>query len=319
MRLLNDNDKQLKDGSINQTARNDFDNAMRKGFWSSVFNGFNPARGQLLPFDEIRKHLPNKGQYFAGLKTIELEKIVGSVGRYNDFDRKFMPIQRHTRSRWINIDRAMLNEEFLPPIEVYQIGPIYFVKDGNHRVSVAREKGQIYIDANVIRMPLDIHFQPNTNIDELIREIEKSDFNKETRLKELRPFAKIEITLPGGYAKLSEHIHVHRWFMGEHRKAAVPWDEAVIDWYDRVYLPLIRVITNKNILADFPGRTDADLYVWIIEHLWYLRNEEKYCDVTIQDAAERFTREYSYKPLRRLKNFARDVLNRIFPNKSGDK
>jgi hypothetical protein len=295
MNMTNPNNLDNKQGAIHQMARNDFDNALRKGFWRSVFHWFKQDRGQLLPYDEVRKHLSNMAQHYAGLKTIELEKIVGSVGRYKDFDRQFLPTQRHTRGRWINIDRAMLNAEYLPPIEVYQIGPIYFVKDGNHRVSVAREQGQKYIDANVTRMPVDIQVQPDTNIDELIREIEKMDFYKETKIKELRQSASLELTLPGGYDRLLEHIRVHRWFMGEHRKAAVPWDEAVTDWYDRVYLPMIGVICSKNILADFPGRTNADLYVWIIEHLWYLRNDEGQCDVTIQEAAVRFTQEYSFK------------------------
>ncbi len=115
-------------------------------FWRSVLGWFNKSSNQLLAFDEIRKYLPVHGQYDVGVRQIPIDKIVGSVGRYNDFDRAFLPRHRHIRSRWISIDLAKLRDIELPPIEVYKIGEVYFVKDGNHRVSVAREKGQKYIE-----------------------------------------------------------------------------------------------------------------------------------------------------------------------------
>ena len=125
---------------LRHMAGEEFELAFRKGFWRSVLGWFRQSSNQLLPFDEVRRILPIGGQYDAGLRQIPIDSVVGSVGRYNDFDKAFLPTQRHTRLRWINVDMANLQEINLPPIEVYKVGKVYFVKDGNHRVSVAREK-----------------------------------------------------------------------------------------------------------------------------------------------------------------------------------
>ncbi len=287
-------------------AGEDFEQAFRKGFWRSVMGWFRQSNNRLLPFDEIRKVLPMHGQYEVGLRQILLDKVIGSVGRYNDFDKAFLPKQRHTRGRWINIDMANLQDINLPPIEVYKVGEVYFVKDGNHRVSVAREKGQAFIDANVIEFVTDVPIDANTDIDELILSQEKAYFYRETGILDVRPDTRIELTLPGTYDKLLEHIRVHRWYMGERWQREISFAEAVAGWYDEVYLPLVNVILETGILKEFPGRTASDLYLWIIEHLWYLREEIK-SEVSLKDAAWHFTEEFSRKPLRKLWQLLRKV------------
>jgi hypothetical protein len=281
-------------------AGEDFEHAFRKGFWRTVLGWFRQSKNQLLPFDEVRKYLPIRGQYETGMQEIPLDKVVGSVGRYNDFDKAFLPKQRHTRMRWINVDMANLQDVNLPAIDVYKVGEVYFVKDGNHRVSVAREKGQKFIDANVIEFSTDIMIDKNSNIDELIRQQEKAYFYRESGILEIHPEAKIVLTLPGTYDKLLEHISVHRWFMGEKNNREIEYSEAVTGWYDEVYMPLIKVILEGDILKEFPGRTPSDLYLWIIEHLWFLR-EEIQSEISLEHAAAHFTTEFSKKSLvRRL-------------------
>lgn len=286
-------------------ARVDFEAALRKGFWRSALQWITQSKNnQLLPFEAVRKTLPTSGQRSLGVRQIPIAQIVGSVGRYNDFDRAFLPRQTRTKDRWIRIDQAHLGEVSLPPIEVYKIGDTYYVKDGNHRVSVARERGQAYIDAEVIEIDVPVPVDVNTDIDTLIRRIEQNEFYRMTRLKELRPRAKIELTLPGGYDKLREHIEGHRWFMGERRHEEIPWEEAVAGWYDRVYRPLVKVIREQKILREFPGRSEADLYLWVIEHLWYLRQEWQ-SEVSLKDAVAHFAEAYSQRPLRRILNLVR--------------
>ncbi len=287
-----------------QIAAMHFDAAHRKGFWRSVLSWITNTQNKLLPYDEIRKMLPMSGQHYLGMQEISLDQIVGSVGRYRDFDRAFLPVQTRTRARWMNIDRAHLANVALPPIEVYKIGAVYFVKDGNHRVSVARQRGQAYIDAEVIEIDSPVELTPDVNIDQFIRSIEHAEFLKHTDLKNLRPELELELSLPGGYQILLEHINVHRYFMGTQRTAEVSWQEAVGDWIDQVYLPMIRVIRENKILKEFPGRTEADLYLWIIEHLWYLR-EQYHGEVSLEDAATHFADAYSKNPLRRILNLIR--------------
>ncbi len=287
-----------------QRARQDFQDALRKGFWRSIWSWLTQADNRLLPFDEIRKQLPMRGQHDLGMQEIPLDKIVGSVGRYQDFDRAFLPRHSFLRSRWVSIDSAQLQDITLPPIEFYKIGDVYFVKDGNHRVSVARERGQAFIDAYVTEIVSPVPITPATDINDLIRQVEKIEFYERTEIDQLRPGVNIELTLPGGYGKLLEHIEVHRWFMGEQRKAPVSYPDAVTGWFDDVYLPMVEVIQTNEILKDFPGRSEADLYLWIIEHLWYLREEFKQ-EVSMQDAATHYARTYAQQPFRWLMDLAR--------------
>jgi Icc-related predicted phosphoesterase/uncharacterized ParB-like nuclease family protein len=284
---------------ITRMAQSDYETALRKSFWRSLFSWVTQSDNRLLSYDEVRKVLPVAGQHYAGFKTISIDQVVGSVGRYQDFDRVFLPTQKKTSGRWISIDEAHLRSDDLPPIEVYKIGDTYFVKDGHHRVSVARERGQKFIDATVVEVDIPVPIDKDANIDDILRLREQADFLVKTGLKNLRPDSNVELTLPGGYEKLIHHIEVHRWFMGEERKAEVQWSDAVAGWYDDVYSPLVQVIGQEQLLKDFPRRSESDLYLWIIEHLWYLREEYK-GDVSLETAATSFRQEFAQRPRRWL-------------------
>lgn len=149
-------------------ARVDFDVAFRKGFWRSIFSWLTKSDNKLLPFDEAKKRYRFRGQHSIGLKEVLLENVVGSVGRYHDFDKAFLPRQKFTQSRWMSIDEAYLKDISLPAIEIYKIRSDYFVKDGNHRVSVARERGQKFIDAHIVELELDELFDEYADLIEKI-------------------------------------------------------------------------------------------------------------------------------------------------------
>lgn len=285
--------------AFDQQAKDDFERAAGRAFWRKILTLFTGENNELLPFDEVRKRLTIRGQNYTGLKQVDIAKIVGSMGRYKDFDRAFLPVQSRTRDRWISIDKAHYEQVPLPPVELYKIGEIYFVKDGNHRVSVARERGQAFVDAFVTEIHIPIVLTPDVKVDDLVLKQERATFLEQTRLFELRPEARIEITLPGQYDKLREHIAVHRWYQGEQRQAEVPYPEAVESWYENVYCPLVDIIREQGILKEFPGRTETDLYLWIIERLWYLK--EVYGEeVPIERAAEQFVEDASQRPVRRV-------------------
>jgi len=300
-------DHHFPGSNLDQKIRRDFEDAYSKGFRHMLRSWFAQRSTRLLSFDEVRIRLPVRGTHYLGVREIPVDQIVGSVARYQDFDNYFLPLHTHTRSRWERIDRAHLTDVILPPIEVYKLGAVYFVKDGNHRVSVARERGQVYVDAYVVEMDIAGEFHAGDNVDDVIRKAERADFEECTVLKRLYPDADINLTLPAGYGKLLEHIRVHRWFMGEERKARVSWKNAVGSWYEEVYLPLVCVIRENQILKEFPKRTEADLYLWIIEHLWYLK-EEADEEVPLEAAAKSFAEKYAT----RTKCSIRDFFQRIF-------
>ena len=300
----------VSSSGIKNIAKADFESALRKGFWRNVVSWLTKSSNDLLPFDEVRKNLPLKGQHYIGLKQIPINQVIGSVGRYHDFDRAFLPRLESSSGRWMSIDEAHLMDIGLPAIEVYKIGTAYFVKDGNHRVSVARERGQTFIDAAVTEIEVPVLIDANISIDDLICKKEQAEFFDQTHLKDLRPDANLELTVPGGYDKLLEHIHTHQWFDGERLKRPIAWEEGVNNWYDEVYMPLVNVIRQNDILKQFPGRTETDLYLWIIEHLYYLREEVRE-EVSLEDAASHFAEEFSERPLHRILNIFRRVAHNL--------
>ena len=247
-------------------AHEDFERAKNRAFWRKVGSWITGDSNELLPFDEVRRRLPFEGQRYIGLKVVPLEKIVGSVGRYKDFDRAFLPRGDSMRHRWESIDKALQAGVALPPVELYKVGDVYFVKDGNHRVSVARTQDWPSIDAYVTEVDVPVEITPETDIDELLRKQEYAVFLHQTEINKMRPDVDIELTEPGQYQKLLDHIAVHRWYLGEERDEDVSYSEAVVSWVDNVYLPLVEIIKEQEILDEFPDRTVADLYLWVSEH-----------------------------------------------------
>ena len=251
---------------------------------------------KLLSFSDVREKIGWDEESYIGLRTVPLDAIVGSVGRYQDFDREFLPRQRSTRSRWRRIDEAFHLDIYLPPVQLYKVGDVYFVKDGNHRVSVARERGAAFIDAEVIECRARVPLTAKVTAEDLESMGEYADFLEWSTLDRLRPEQSIRFTIPGGYAQLREHISVHRYYMGEQRRQAVPRTEAVAGWYDNVYMPVISLIRQHKILVRFPGRTEGDLYLWIMDHLYFLRQRHG-AATDAEDAAADFVEHYARRSL----------------------
>lgn len=289
--------------AIDRIAHEDFERARSKAFWRKLAAELTGQQVDLLSLDEVRMRLPVEGQHDLGIQQVPIRQIVGSEGRYRDFDRAFLPRQTYTKDRWVRIDRLHYENVELPPVSLYKMGDVYFVRDGNHRVSVARERGQEFVDAYVTELQIPVPLESDTGTDDLILKQEYALFVQRTRLNHIRPDADVQLSLPGEYGTLLEHIQVHRWFLSKERSAEIPYEDAVASWYDNVYAPLARIIWEHHILDEFPGRTEADLYLWIIEHLWYLR--ESGVNVPLEQAADGFTRAYSRRLLTKLRNLLR--------------
>lgn len=252
-------------------ARNDWSRARRRALWEAAVDVLTRRPGELLPLEEIRSRLNVRGSHYLGLQQVPLAKIVGSEGRYADFDRRFLPRRDLTANRWMNVNQASQRDVSLPPVELYKIGEVYFVKDGNHRISVARERGQSEIDAYVTEYDVDVPLDATFSMRDMILKEEYSDFLDWTGLSRLRPAQRIELSALGGYLDLLKHINTHRYYLALERESPVEAEEAVVSWYDTVYLPVVQAMRTHKILRYFPGRTEADMYLWIMEHRHYLR------------------------------------------------
>ncbi|MBN1976727.1 MAG: universal stress protein [Anaerolineae bacterium] len=248
------------------SAVKDFRRARRQAQLERVMSRLTGASNELLNYEDVRQKLKGSRTTSRGLQDIPIDAIVGSVGRYTDFTRSFLPRQDEDQSRWARVERAMSDQVGLPPVEVYQIGEAYFVLDGNHRVSVAKQLGATHIEAYVTECHTKVPLSPDVRPEDLIVKAEYAEFLERTRLDELRPDADLSTSLAGRYRELEEHISVHRYFMGIEQEREIPYREAAAHWYDTVYLPVVQVIRENGILRDFPGRTETDLYLWILNH-----------------------------------------------------
>lgn len=250
----------------------------------------------LLPFDWV-KHLAPEGEHQLGVQSIDVNRIIGSVDRYREFDRHYLPRERHLDERWIGVRAAQLQGKELPPIQVYEVGGRYFVKDGNHRVSVARRQGQKYIDANVIRLQVPVPLDGTESLKDIIIKGEYARFLKLTRLDELVPHHRpILFTTLGRYDKLLDHIRTRQYYLdrkpGRAGRSPVTWEEAVVSWYNRLYLRIIDNIAEHDVMLRFPGRTEADLYLWIMDHRYFLTQRSGQ-DVGSEEATLDFSQRYA--------------------------
>ncbi|MFN2168730.1 MAG: hypothetical protein ACK2U9_21055 [Anaerolineae bacterium] len=246
----------------------------RKVFFEELLGLVRGRSPELLSFEAVQSALKIRQQIESRTpENIPLDRIVGSVGRYRDFTREFLPKASVNQYRWRSIDTAMQGMMGLPPIEVYQIGDVYFVKDGNHRVSVARANGFKTIEAYVTRLETSVPITTETRAEDLVMKAAYADFLRQTNLDELRPDAEVEVTEVGSYHELLLHIEVHRHYMGLEQQREIPWQEAVASWYDNVFLPVAAAIWASDIMEHFPGRTAADLYLWVCRHREELARE----------------------------------------------
>lgn len=245
------------------SATFDFQRARRRAGLRSVVAQLRGIDARLLSYEEVRRRLKAVEGGESTLEDVPLEKIVGSVGRYQDFTREFLPLVDEDRGRWVGVRLAMTGLEGVPPVDLYRIGDAYFVRDGNHRVSVARQLGAKTINAYVTPVHSRVPLSSDIDYEALILAQEYAAFLERTAIDELRPDADLRVTEPGQYPRLTEHIEVHQYYMGIDLGRPVGWEEAVGHWYDAVYLPVAKAIRQHRLLARFEDRTEADLYLFL--------------------------------------------------------
>ena len=268
---------------ISARVHADFARVRSRAFLNDLWALLAGKHNSLLSYDEVKEKLRISGPIYRGVRTVEVAKIVGSVNRYRDFDHAFLPAHNSIADRWQRVDRAFYEEVSLPPVVLYKVGDIYFVVDGHHRVSVAREQGQEFIEAEVRECKVKVPVGPDLTPEDLEILGAKVEFLDRTGLDRLRPGVQIDLTVPDGYSRMLEHIAVHRYFMGLDQQRDISEEEGVVHWYDTVYLPIVTVIRQRGILEEFPGRTEGDLYLWVLDRQQFLHDHGK--DLASPEAA----------------------------------
>lgn len=258
----------------------DFDEARRRAQIQKVLSTFRWKNPDLLSFYEVTKLIKPDAQFYKGMQTIPVKNIIGSENRYHDFSAAFYPKSHILQHRWESIDAARLDDIPLPPISVYKLGDWYFVRDGNHRVSVAKAKGQEFIDAEVVELSSKIPLEEGMTMNELKRRVvayEREKFIEQYHPTYL-PMDKIVFTSPGSYPEMVNHILVHKYYANEHLKKL------------------------------FPGCTEADIYMWLVRRWDEMKRTDAYAT---QEAAAHDMKESEGKNrLKRWFQYLRQRLSR---------
>ena len=254
---------------FNGQTNADFSKARNKALFNEIQHFLNPDEAALISLTDLKKLLKPANETYVGMKVVPVKSIVGSEGRYKDFDNNFFPKSSHIRSRWESIDRAHMENVILPPVTLYEIGGLYFVRDGNHRVSVAKTKGIEFIDAEVVSLKSEIQFKPGVSMKYIIKQIlnyEKRVFYTETNFGDITDYWCLDFTSNGQYDVIYNHILTHKYYINLNKTEEVSMTDAISSWFLQVYMPVVQIIQKSHIMRKFRHRTISDLYVWLIKY-----------------------------------------------------
>lgn len=288
------------------TSAEDFRDARRRGALENLWTTLTGSTNHLIEFQQVENQLQYDQSYKLGLVDIPLDAIVGSVNRPNDFTRKFFPLEVVDPGRWQQVKKGM--DQALRPIEVYQIDQTYFVLDGNHRVSVARQRGMTHIPGYVTKIESTIPLTPDDDINDLIIKNQQVRFRKETGLEDNRPDLEFATSFPGGYQQLRDQISAHQASLSSQQRITYNLEEAAACWVEDVYLPILQKVSQSGLLRDFPERTPTDLYIWLTGYQKEI-SEQYGWEIQPEAALDSLATAYS----RRLIQRWRRIRMKIFP------
>jgi hypothetical protein len=271
----------LDTGFPTSDAQNDFSRARRQRALSTLAQRLRREPSDvnlILPFDEVVEALGRTGERSIGLQSIPLDSIVGSVGRTREFDRSFRPTSSRTRPRWEGIANAQRRGKDMPPISVYRIADLHFVRDGHHRVSVARAQGRPDIDAYVTEVstrigadrairPADLPLKSHMRV--FLERVPLSDAEaKEVRLSD-----------PWAYGALAEGVEAwgfrHMQGCGE----ALSREEVARRWLEDEFRPVVAMLREADLVG---GGTDADAYMRVASERYRLMRTHEWNDAVIE-------------------------------------
>jgi len=213
----------------------------------------------ILPFEEVVEALGYRGEHQLGLQTISLDSIVGTVGRVRDFDRRFRPTSRRTRKRWERMATAARRGEAFPPIDVYRIGEVHFVKDGHHRVSIARAQGLPDIDAYVTEIHTELGADRRITLNDLpLKSHERLFFERVPLPHDERQ--RIELGDEAAFAMLAEQVEAWGFRLMQELREPLARREVAERWFRDEYEPVVAMLREAELIGK---RTETEAYMAI--------------------------------------------------------
>ena len=274
-------------GSPRADAENDFLRARRHQVLSTLASWVRHDSHQdneTFSFSEVVDALGRKGERQLGVQEIPMDAIVGSVDKVRDFDRRFRPTSGKSRERWERLARKSRTGDTFPPIEVYQLGHLYFVRDGHHRVSVGRALGATTIEADVTQIDTEISTEGVGRRSDLDAKNWGLRFLKRVPLDADRR-AEIVCTDPGDYHRLAEMIEAWACRLMHHEGGYIDQPAMGRRWFDEEYTPVLRMIDEAGVRGH--GETGADAYLRVAAERYRLIREHEWNNEVMRMISER--------------------------------
>jgi hypothetical protein len=237
----------------------------------------------ILPFDEVVAALGRTGERSLGLQTIRLDNVVGTVDSLRDFDRHFRPTSSRIRERWERLALAERRGESIPPIDVYRIGDLYFVKDGHHRVSIALATGRKTIDAYVTEILTAVPAKGIRYRGDLLLKSYERIFRSRVPLP-AQAHAKIKVTDPWSYAELGEAVEAWGYRLMQHERTFLDRAEVARRWFAEEFIPVTRMLHAADLVG---SSTDAEAYMGIARERYRLMRTHEWTEEVIAELQRR--------------------------------
>ena len=264
-------------GSPREDAQSAFQRARRRQALERIAHRLRREPSDVdvvLPYEEVLQALGYAGERYAGMHSIELDTVVGTVGRKSEFSRSFRPTSTKTRARWERIAQAQRSGESFPPIDVYRIGEAHFVKDGHHRVSVAKALGHTHIDAYVTDVSTKVGADRRIRMSDLpVKEHERL-FRDRVPL-ERAAYEQLRFEEPLRYSELAEAVEAWGFRLMQEADEFFTRDEIARRWYEDEFCPVVEVLKDCEMIGD---RTEAEAYLDVACERWRLLRTHAWSD-----------------------------------------
>lgn len=298
---------------MSEESKSDFLKARKKAVLNAIGHFLRREQSYMISLSELKKMLRPEGDSYVGIKTIDVNKIIGSEGRHADFDNLFLPKNSFLEERWSRVADASINDIILPPIKVYELGGLYFVRDGNHRVSVAKSLGITSMDAEVISLQTEIKLKPVSSWASMLKQIisfEKRNFYFETNFGDITDYWTLDFSSAGQYEIILNHINTHKYYINQDKNEEIPMFEAIESWFKNVYMKVVVLIDHYKVMKKFPHNTEGDLYIWITEHYEELKKQTS-DEIPLEKAVVDIEKKHHFSLCRKIKNRFEKLLLRF--------
>lgn len=268
----------MSTGSPSQDAQHDFSRARRARLLAQVarrLRGEPDDVAMILPFEEVVDALGRTGQVDRGLQVVQLDDIVGTVDRAADFDRGFRPTSQRLRSRWERIAAAQRRGEAMPPVSLYQVGELYFVRDGHHRVSVAKSQGRPDIDAYVTEVTTRLKLGRDMRVSDLPLKDHERLFRERVPLS-AEQRERIQLSDPWDFGWLAEMIEAWGFRMMQERGDFVDRREVARTWFEQEYVPVSEMLAQGGLVER--GETEAEAYMRLAGQRYLMLRTHEWSD-----------------------------------------